>query len=154
MKTLTISRFGFGANQTIGRATLRDDAEPGRILFECFSLEPPTFPWVRENARDVSCIPVGTYALRSGVFHRNTPDEGDDYPCLVVPDGDVPDRGPGIKVHAGNTAKSTKGCVLVGNSIGFLADRVAVLSSRRTLARLVESFGEETGFLVVEELRT
>jgi hypothetical protein len=147
MRSLTIARFAFGANGTFGRLSVSGTD------FGCFTLEPRSFPWVPENARDISCIPVGTYPVELGVYHRGTEDPGDDYPCLVIPDGEVRDRGPGVKIHGGNTLRHTKGCPLVGDSIGFLKGRPAVLNSRKTLAKLLEVFGDGPGVLRVEELR-
>ncbi len=151
MKIVRIDRFAFGAFGTFGRMSAWDDDEERA---SCYSLEPPPFPWVPENARDVSCIPVGTYKLERGVYHRNTADTADDYPCLVVPDGEVPDRGPGVKIHAGNLLKHTLACPLTGERIGFLGTSPAVLSSRKALAKILEAFGTgEDGRLEVRELR-
>ena len=149
MKTVEIARYWFGPWGTFGKLRLRDDRRAW-----CYSLEPPTFPWVPENARDIAAIPVGTYRLERGVFHCGTSDQSDDYPCLVIPDGQVPDRGPGLKIHVGNLLKHTRGCPLTGTSIGFYGNRPAVLGSRKALARILEAFGTEAdGRLIVREAR-
>ncbi len=158
MKILDIGRYWFGPWGTFGKMTVLDRDDP---LTWCYSLEPPSFPWVPDNARDVSCIPVGQYRLERGVFHRNTEDPSDDYPCLVVPDGEVRDRGraigdppsvPALKIHAGNTLKNTRGCPLTGSTIGFMDGAPAVYGSRKALDRILEAFGVQ-GMLRVREVR-
>jgi Family of unknown function (DUF5675) len=150
MKTVDLARYLFGPFGTFGRLAVVDEA---RELAACWTLEPPMFPWAPSNARDIACIPVGTYRIERGVFHRNTPTPDDDYPCLVIPDGEVPDRGPGVKIHAGNTLAHTLGCPLVGESIGYQHGAPAVFSSRDALARILEAFGTGPGQLRVREAR-
>lgn len=147
MRHLALDRFAFGALGTLGRMELEGGA------FWCWTLEPPPFPWVPENARDVSAIPAGTYRIERGTFHRNTEDPGDDYPCLVIPDGEVKERGPGVKIHAGNTIRNTRGCPMVGDRFDFLDGFPAVLNSRLTLEKLVAVFGVGPGSLTIRELR-
>ena len=143
----------FGPWGTFGRACVLDGDDGGELAW-CYSLEPPTFPWVPENARDLAAIPVGEYRLERGVFHRGTERADDDYPCLVIPDGEVPGRGrrigdpasvPGLKIHAGNTLANTLGCPLLGERIGFLGEVPAVLASRKALARILGAIGVGVG---------
>lgn len=155
MDDLLLQRFAFGNRGTFGRLSLGD--------FHCFSLEPPAFPWVPENARDVSCIPVGRYLVELGTFYRGTADPSDDYPCLVFHDGEVRGRGravgdpldvPGLKIHAGNLLRHTRGCPLTGEEIGFPSPgSPGLLRSRRALARLINAFGTKARWIRVEELR-
>ncbi len=151
MKLVDLARYWFGPWGTFGRMTVLDDDVE---LAWCYSLEPVMFPWAASNQRDVACIPVGTYRLERGVYHRNTATTEDDYPCLVVPDGEVPDRGPGVKIHAGNRLVHTRGCPLTGTSMGFLSGEPAVMGSRNALAKLVQEFGTGLdGRLRVREVR-
>lgn len=66
----------------------------------CATLEEP---W-RDNARNISCIPTGTYSVTkySGTRHKN---------AFWV--HDVQDRD-AILIHEGNTVANTAGCILVG----------------------------------------
>lgn len=146
-KTVELHRFGFGAVGTLGRLRVLDH---GVEEFSCFTIERPVFPWVRENEPAQSAIPCGRYPLMPGTFHNSTPDAEDDYPCLVV--DQVPGRSL-IKIHAGNTARNSRGCPLVGDSIGFFHNLPAVFSSRKTLAALLVAFGDRSGELIVAELR-
>lgn len=152
MRTLTIDRFAFGPFGTFGRMAVQED-DNDHVRASCCSLEPPMFPWSPSNARDVACIPVGTYKLVAGIYHRNTATPDDDYPCFVVPDGEVPDRGPGVKIHAGNLLRHTRGCPLTGDRIGFLGSEPAVLGSRKALAKMLLAFGDDDGQLIVREWR-
>lgn len=79
-------------------------------------------PWL-DNARNRSCIPAGEYKgrflPRSGsgkyknVFHLQA----------------VPRRS-GILMHNGNVVAHSKGCLIVGLRVGWLASQPAVLNSR------------------------
>jgi hypothetical protein len=60
-------------------------------------------PW-RENEREVSCIPAGTYQCVRVQSHKF----GDTFEVK-----DVPGRSH-ILFHAGNTTEDTMGCILVG----------------------------------------
>ncbi len=79
-------------------------------LLVCSTLE---LPW-KDNARNVSCIPEGTYQFakrKIGSFYaRYSKRLGHDFTIQVkgVPDRDY------ILVHIGNVLEDTRGCVLVG----------------------------------------
>lgn len=110
---LSIRRTQCGATCTIGELYVNDGATP-----ECFTLEDP----VREvDGQDVkewkvhgeTAIPRGTYPVTitySQRFKRDLP--------LV---DNVPGFA-GIRIHPGNTAEDTEGCILVGRTRG--PDRV------------------------------
>jgi hypothetical protein len=72
-----------------------------------------------------TAIPYGTY----GVIINWSPRFNRPLPLLL----EVPDFS-GIRIHPGNTAKDTEGCILVGD--GFSADHKAVLNSRVTFNKL------------------
>ncbi len=69
-------------------------------IFECKTLE---LPW-KDNNREVSCIPVGSYSVSKHV----SPSKGDCFHIENVPGRD------NILIHKGNYNKDTLGCVLVG----------------------------------------
>ncbi len=79
-------------------------------------------PW-KNNARNISCIPPGTYHTTylprsaSGKYKK------------VFHVREVPGRG-GILIHNGNLVSHTKGCILLGTRVGNLGGEKAVLSSR------------------------
>ena len=90
----------------------------------CCSLEPPD----RDNKPDISCIPRGTYTAR----RVNSPKYGNTFEITQVPDRTH------ILFHPGNTVGDTRGCVLLGQSFGFLDGRRAVLSSKLAFQRFLE----------------
>ena len=101
----------------------------------------PTFPtlelpWL-DNARRVSCIPVGKYQLR----RINSPTFGQAFEVA-----DVPNRSE-ILIHPGNTVEDIQGCILVGEYFGFLPPLFAVRDSRRAFKRfmaLMDGVAEST----------
>jgi hypothetical protein len=95
---LTLQRQWPDAACTIGRLFV--DGVP-----ECYTLEdfmrPPGSPKVYGQ----TAIPAGTY----GVIVTHSPHFGRELPLLVnVPGFD------GVRIHPGNTASDTEGCILVG----------------------------------------
>ncbi len=88
-------------------------------------------PWL-DNEVGISCIPNGEYLCQK----VNSPRYKD-----VFEVKDVENR-THILIHAGNTEKDTRGCILVGEKFGFLDSVPAVLNSRNTL----NYFHDLTGF--------
>jgi hypothetical protein len=90
------------------------------------------------NARNVSCIPAGTYPLRRTIYYKHG------YPTYEV--ADVPGRSR-ILIHPGNTEEDSQGCILLGLRPGKLRVRdedsgrmelkTAVLSSQAAFARFM-----------------
>jgi len=96
---LLIIRDTFTDKSTIGELFLNGE-------FMCDTLENP---WVN-NERNISCIPAGQYNVRIRVARESATRE---YVHLLVKD--VPNR-KYILFHRGNTAKDTRGCIVVGLS--------------------------------------
>ncbi len=137
------------------RAPSDDDAQGtfGGLYFDgellAFTIE---LPW-RDNARMVSCFPVGAYRVRwslSPRLRRHT------YEVL-----DVPGRA-GIRIHEGNFAgdkaagfdSHSLGCPLIGQRAGHLKNRAgrwqrAVLLSAVTLRRIEDRLGRRDFVLEV-----
>ena len=94
---LLILRETFTDNSTIGELFLNGEKM-------CDTLELP----YRDNQRSISCIPTGQYKVRLR-YPRESATR--DYLHLLVQD--VKDRSY-ILIHRGNSAKDTRGCILVG----------------------------------------
>ena len=95
-------------NLLILRDTFSDESTIGELFINgerfCDTLELP----YRDNQRSISCIPTGEYKVR---MRRPRESATRHYSHLLLKD--VPDRDY-ILFHRGNTAKDTKGCILVG----------------------------------------
>ena len=95
-------------NLLILRDTFSDESTIGELFLNgerfCDTLELP----YRDNQRSISCIPVGEYKVRLRYARESATRN---YLHLLVED--VKDRSY-ILFHRGNTAKDTRGCILVG----------------------------------------
>ena len=95
-------------NLLILRDTFSDESIIGELFLNgerfCDTLELP----YRDNQRSVSCIPTGEYKVRLRLPRESATR---DYIHLLVQD--VPSRDY-ILFHRGNSAKDTRGCILVG----------------------------------------
>jgi len=95
-------------NLLIIRDTFTDESTIGELFVNgerfCDTLELP----YRDNQRSVSCIPLGEYKVRLRYARESATRN---YLHLLVQD--VKDRSY-ILFHRGNTAKDTRGCILVG----------------------------------------
>ena len=95
-------------NLLIIRDTFTEVSTIGNLYLDgewlCDTLENPYL----NNQRNISCIPEGQYKVRLRTARESATK---DYLHLLVQD--VPDRSL-ILFHSGNTAKDTRGCVLVG----------------------------------------
>lgn len=112
-----------------------DECTIGDLLLngkhECWTLE-DHFPTPYVKAPGFTCIPEGRYE----VIINHSERFGVDMPLLV----DVPDFR-GIRIHSGNTAVDTDGCILVGEALGYKSigrsiPAYAVLYSKLHLAVL------------------
>ena len=105
---LSKSTKGKGVNLLIIRETFTEVSTIGKLFldgeFLCDTLENPYL----NNQRNISCIPEGIYPVRIRLPRESATR---DYMHLLVKD--VKDRDY-ILFHIGNTAKDTRGCILVG----------------------------------------
>lgn len=123
-------RHDFQEKETLGTLIVVDENE--ELVYECKTLE---LPW-RDNQRNISCIPPGTYKVR----HRSANESGSfKYSHFMVMD--VPNRDY-ILIHAGNYYSQLHGCILPGRShVDINGDGLQdVTRSRDTLEDLVELF--------------
>ena len=101
---LELIRLQYLPDRTLGTLHFVDDNQ-----WHCDTLELPATINGETNVPNLCCIPAGTYELKvtwSPAFKRWLP-------LLMA----VPGRS-GIRIHAGNTPRDTKGCILVGTSYG------------------------------------
>lgn len=96
---LTVKRFEFGTNYTIGKLSVDG-------VYECYTLELKVRePFVKVQGQ--TAIPQGTYKVTIDYSNRF----GKDMPHVL----DVP-QFEGVRIHQGNTDKDTEGCILLGNT--------------------------------------
>lgn len=116
---LILIRIHQSAYQTIGGFMIFDKNH--NCVFKGKSLE---LPYIK-NKRQISCIPIGTYACRKMVH----PNFGK---CFQVYNVDNRD---GIFIHVGNYHNQIKGCILLGSALQDInADGIVdVINSRSTI---------------------
>lgn len=129
MKTLRILRLEESINGYIG--VLLIDGE-----ISCFTLQP--------DAKDIHFqIPQGSYLCRR--FH------GTKYPDtfeVVVPGHTA------LLFHSGNTEYDTQGCILLGESVGYLKGVRAVLTSGTAFCEFMDTMGsDQEANLFIEDIR-
>ncbi len=103
------------------------------LNFFCYTLE---LPW-KDNKRNLSCIPEGTYKVST----RYSPKYG-----LVYHIKEVSNRSY-ILIHSGNYGgditkglrSHTSGCILLGKKRGILNNQRAILSSRLTIKKFYDT---------------
>jgi hypothetical protein len=119
-------RLQDNGNQTVGELRIYQGHE---LVFACFTLELP----FRDNQKNISCIPKGTYLVKKRHDRRSR----FKYPHLHIQD--VPGR-TWILVHRGNYSFQIEGCLLVGNRLVDINrdGQLDVANSRTTLDRLME----------------
>jgi hypothetical protein len=97
-------------NLGVVRKTMTQNATIGDLSIDgthyCATLE---LPW-KDNAHGTSCIPEGSYRV---VVDWSMSKQKYLPHVLEVPGRD------GIRIHTGNTAADTQGCILVGNVAGI-----------------------------------
>lgn len=96
---ITVKRFEFGTNYTVGDLYIDDKRE-------CYTLEDVVrAPGIKVKAN--TAIPTGTYKI--------VMDFSPKYQRMMLHILDVP-MFQGIRIHAGNTDLDTEGCLLVGET--------------------------------------
>ncbi len=122
MTHLYLNRFAQSDSGTFGVITL--DNKPIAVTCED--------PW-KDNKTGESCIPEGTY--------KCVPHSGEKYKNVWRLEN-VPNR-TAILIHNGNTIKDTQGCILVGEKLGYVVGRPAILNSKRKLTELQATLPKE-----------
>lgn len=116
-RIVRITRYAETRDGTFGVMTI--DNKPF-----CLTLEPND----RYNGRN-SCIPTGMYLARR-FYGQKYPDTWE-----IV---DVPNRD-SILIHWGNLEDHSLGCILVGQRLGVLENKQAILSSKVTFNAFMEA---------------
>lgn len=88
-------------------------------------------PWLG-NAREISCIPDGSYRCVPSTFYRGG------YPAALI--NGVPGRSD-IKIHAANVVQEVKGCIAVGMALRSIRGELTLVESRAALAALLADVG-------------
>ena len=106
---------------------------PREKLFECHTVERP---WAN-NAPNISCIPEGTYTLKSRRFYRGGYDT---WEVTNVPGRSL------ILIHKGNTAEHVEGCIALGTRRGVVGGRWAVTHSKQAFEKFLEHVPPDKGY--------
>ena len=131
-----------GVNLLLIRDMFTDKSTIGELFVNgerfCDTLE---LPW-KDNQRSISCIPEGQYKVRIRLPRESATR---DYIHLLVKD--VKDRDY-ILFHIGNSAKDTRGCVLVG--IGTEQDFVknSTLAMELLVKEILNLGGENINLII------
>lgn len=111
MITYILQRKLVDHSNTIGTLTLESTNQQ---FWTCEDLQRP------HKIKGITAIPVGTYRLKANQSARF----GRTMPILIA----VPDF-EGVRIHWGNTAEDTEGCILVGmeykKGYGIINSRIA-----------------------------
>lgn len=117
---ITIRRWAHTPHGTFGTLTFGN--------FTCYTVERP---WLNNQPR-VSCIPDGNYTAswyNSPKFGRTLALVGGTVSLFPAPNA----QRSAILIHQANTMDELQGCVGVGDSLGMVKGRWAVLNSAVTL---------------------
>lgn len=126
-----------------------DQGTFGRLFADGLTLFTGELPW-RDNAPNVSCIPVGTYKAAwtfSPAFKRMM--------YLILP----VDGRSGIRIHSANLMgdkamgfrSHLNGCIAMGKKIGWLAKQKAVLLSAPAVTELENFFDRQSFELEIRD---
>lgn len=125
---LTLRRFVETVHGTFGQFTLADGTN-------LYSVE-------RQSVGEHPRIPAGLYEITLDTYHHGG------YPAYLV---HVPGRDR-ILIHAANRAVELLGCIAPGKALGFIAEQLAVLDSKKALTILMASLdGAAQDYLTIHD---
>jgi len=119
---IEIVRLEQTQNETLGVLLIGDE-------ICCWTLENP---W-KQNAVGESCIPLGHYKAK----RFESPNFGETFKILDLQDREPAER-TGIVFHVGNTAKDTRGCILLGSEVGQYQGARAILESAKAVEKFMQ----------------
>ena len=129
-------------NLLILRDTFTEESTIGELFLNgerfCDTLELP----FRDNERSVSCIPTGEYKVRLRLPRESAKR---DYIHLLVQD--VPSRDY-ILFHRGNSAKDTRGCILVGQGSQQDVVHNSTLAMDLLIKEIINLGGEKINLII------
>jgi hypothetical protein len=134
MEEVTLTRLQHFKGDVGGPLCIRGVMTIGNSVF--YTLEPPDL----DNASNISCIPKGTYEC----VIRKSPKYGVTYHVTNVTDRSF------ILMHAGNVARHTKGCILIGSRFGTLYGQPAVLASKPAVRKFNDLMEGDPFMLIIE----
>lgn len=126
---IQLERFAYTPIGTFGKLTYND--------FSCYTVERP---WLN-NASRISCVPEGLYNL---VWH-NGPKFGKTVALVGGTVSQYPDgisKRSAILIHPANEMNDLEGCIGLGDNLGYIRAKWAVLNSVVTIKefyRLLET---------------
>jgi hypothetical protein len=125
MAALFVNRFSFKETETLSRVYLVED--DGSVSFEGFAVEDKVrAPGVK--VQDETAIPAGSYKMRIS----KSPKFGRLLPEIL----DVPGFS-GIRIHKGNTAADSSGCLIIGRRLGpKLPVELSAIAEKKLLAAI------------------
>lgn len=125
MAAVFVNRFSFKETETLSRVTLVED--DGSVSFEGFAVEDKVrAPGVK--VQDETAIPAGSYKMKIS----KSPKFGRLLPEIL----DVPGFS-GIRIHKGNTAADSSGCLIIGSRLGpKLPVELSALAEKKLLAAI------------------
>ena len=111
-----------------------------QVLFECFTLE---LPW-KDNARQISCIPIGTYEWIKVGATATIP-----YAHIAIQDVENRD---GVCIHAANYYTQLRGCIAVGKKqIDINGDgQIDVTESKKTFEKMMSLLPDFGKLIIIE----
>lgn len=132
MKQLNIIRFAYAPLGTFGYA----QSENGVL----YTVERP---WL-SNIRGTSCIPEGKYGCKKAFFHKG------EYDAIEV-EG-VPNRD-NILIHIANYPTDVEGCIGIGNALGVINSKWAVLNSTLAFNAFMREFSSAPFQLTISQVK-
>jgi len=117
---IVVSRFAYEPDCTLSVVTVNG------TTFEAWGIERP---WLF-NAPGRSCIPEGAYRGRVGRHYHSNGRISASIELLEVPERTE------IELHEANVPSELRGCIALGQRLGFLSSERAVLASRAAFAAL------------------
>jgi len=130
MRIVELIRLESGPDGTFG--VLRVDKQIFAATLE---------PRENDNQKNISCIPAQPYLVKP----HESPKFGGTFEVQ-----DVPGRSH-ILFHAGNFVDSTAGCILVGEHVGKLREKRAIVNSGNTFRRFLAELGRRPFRLIIYE---